>query len=113
MGGAQREQFRGKPNLCGIAGFTHLNFRAEPERIRNAAESILHRGPDQQGFFESDTVSLAATRLKIIDLETGDQPIVSADGDCVIVFNGEISTPSCGANWSIAATASVRRPIPK
>jgi asparagine synthase (glutamine-hydrolysing) len=76
--------------LCGITGFTHLNFRADPELIRNAAQSILHRGPDQQGYFESDTVSLAATRLKIIDLETGDQPIVSADGDCVVVFNGEI-----------------------
>lgn len=76
--------------MCGIAGYTHLNFRANPGRIRKAAQAILHRGPDQQGFFESDTVSLAATRLKIIDPETGDQPIVSTDGDCVIVFNGEI-----------------------
>jgi asparagine synthase (glutamine-hydrolysing) len=52
--------------------------------------TILHRGPDQQGVFESDTVSLAATRLKIIDLASGDQPIVSGNGDAVIVFNGEI-----------------------
>ena len=76
--------------MCGIAGFTHLSFRPYPERIRDAAATILHRGPDQQGIFESDTVSLAATRLKIIDLESGNQPIVSADGDTVIVFNGEI-----------------------
>jgi asparagine synthase (glutamine-hydrolysing) len=76
--------------LCGIAGFTHYNFRPSPARIRDAAATILHRGPDQQGYFESDSVSLAATRLKIIDLESGNQPIVSEDGDSVIVFNGEI-----------------------
>ncbi len=52
--------------------------------------SLIHRGPDQQGVFESKFVSLGATRLKIIDLESGDQPIVSEDGDTVIVFNGEV-----------------------
>ncbi len=76
--------------MCGIAGFTHLGYRPHPERIREAAAAIVHRGPDQQGVFESDLVSLAATRLKIIDLASGDQPIHSANGDTVIVFNGEI-----------------------
>jgi len=76
--------------LCGIAGFTHSRWFAAPERIRRAAATLRHRGPDQQGVFESKTVALAATRLKIIDLEGGDQPVVSADGDSVIVFNGEI-----------------------
>ena len=76
--------------LCGIAGFTHRSTSADPARIREAAASILHRGPDQQAVFESGLISLAATRLKIIDLEGGDQPICSADGDTVIVFNGEI-----------------------
>ncbi len=52
--------------------------------------SLIHRGPDQQGVFESDFVSLGATRLKIIDLESGDQPIAAENGDTVIVFNGEI-----------------------
>ena len=54
--------------LCGVAGFTKLKFSPGPERIRSAVQSIVHRGPDQQGVFETDTVSLAATRLKIIDL---------------------------------------------
>ena len=76
--------------MCGIAGFTHRDCRSDPGRIREAAASILHRGPDQQGVFESDVVSLAATRLKIIDLESGNQPIASEDADTVIVFNGEI-----------------------
>jgi len=50
----------------------------------------VHRGPDEQGVYESDAISLGATRLKIIDLASGDQPIVSDDRDTVIVFNGEI-----------------------
>src|SRR5260370_41542867 len=49
-----------------------------------------HRGPDQQGVFQSETVALTATRLKIIDLGGVDQPILSDDGDTVIVFNGAI-----------------------
>lgn len=76
--------------MCGITGFTHHNYRPNPKRIREAVASIWHRGPDQQGVFESDSISVAAARLKIIDLESGNQPIVSEDGDTVIVFNGEI-----------------------
>jgi asparagine synthase (glutamine-hydrolysing) len=76
--------------LCGIAGFTQTGWAAEPDRIGRAASTLLHRGPDQQGVFQSDSVALAATRLKIIDLAAGDQPIISEDGDTVIVFNGEI-----------------------
>jgi asparagine synthase (glutamine-hydrolysing) len=76
--------------LCGIAGFTKLKFIPSPGRIQSAVRSLIHRGPDQQGVFESGLVALGATRLKIIDLDAGDQPIVSEDGDTVIVFNGEI-----------------------
>jgi len=76
--------------LCGIVGFTRRNFSPEPERIRKATQTIIHRGPDQQGVFQSDRVALGATRLKILDLSAGNQPIVTEDGDTVIVFNGEI-----------------------
>jgi asparagine synthase (glutamine-hydrolysing) len=76
--------------VCGIAGFTHKNHRPEPGRIRDATLALVHRGPDQQGFWESGEVSLGAARLKIIDLAGGDQPIVSENGDAVVVFNGEI-----------------------
>ena len=76
--------------MCGIAGFTHKNWSPDPDRIRRAAATLVHRGPDQQGVFRSDICSLGATRLKIIDLEGGDQPIFSQNGDAVIVFNGEI-----------------------
>jgi asparagine synthase (glutamine-hydrolysing) len=76
--------------LCGIAGFTHAHRAAPAGRIREAVASIVHRGPNQQGVFESEAVSLGAARLKIIDIEGGDQPILSEDGGTVIVFNGEI-----------------------
>jgi asparagine synthase (glutamine-hydrolysing) len=76
--------------LCGIAGFTHARRPAAPGRIQDAVASIIHRGPNQQGVFESEAVSLGAARLKIIDIEGGDQPILSTDGDTIIVFNGEI-----------------------
>lgn len=76
--------------MCGIAGFTHKDRPAEQGLIQRATMSMLHRGPDQQGFFESDSVSLGAVRLKIIDLAGGSQPLFSQDGGLVIVFNGEI-----------------------
>lgn len=59
-------------------------------RIREATDSLIHRGPDQQGTHQSEQVSLGAVRLKIIDLKAGDQPMVSDDGNTVLVFNGEI-----------------------
>ncbi len=74
--------------MCGIAGFTHLHRVPDPSRIREATRSIAHRGPDQNGIYESPLVSLGAVRLKIIDLHGGEQPMRS--GDTVIVFNGEI-----------------------
>jgi len=76
--------------LCGIAGFTTKNWSAPPERIRQATATLIHRGPDQQGVFQSELFSLGAARLKIIDLDHGNQPILTEDGDSGIVFNGEI-----------------------
>ncbi len=76
--------------MCGIVGFTHQSWVPDSDRIRSAANTLIHRGPDQQGVFESSTVSLGGARLKIIDIESGDQPIFSDDRDSVIVFNGEI-----------------------
>ncbi|HEY2461297.1 MAG TPA: asparagine synthase (glutamine-hydrolyzing) [Candidatus Acidoferrum sp.] len=76
--------------MCGIAGFTHKNWSPEAERIQRATATLAHRGPDQSGVFRCDILSMGATRLKIQDLAGGDQPILTDDGDTVIVFNGEI-----------------------
>src|SRR5581483_11336910 len=76
--------------MCGIAGFTHFGRPASPGVLRGAIDSLRHRGPNQQGTFESTGISLGAVRLKIIDLEGGNQPIQTSDGEYVVVFNGEI-----------------------
>jgi asparagine synthase (glutamine-hydrolysing) len=76
--------------MCGIVGFTEKGWSPDAERIRRATSTLRHRGPDQQGVYQTKGCSLGATRLKIIDLNAGDQPIVSEDRDVAIVFNGEI-----------------------
>lgn len=76
--------------MCGIAGFTHKNWAPEPERIERATDTLAHRGPDQRGVYLSSVLSMGGARLKIIDLQGGDQPILTDNGDVAIVFNGEI-----------------------
>ena len=76
--------------VCGIVGFTHSQGRPVDDRITRATLSLVHRGPDQQGTYESSVISLGAVRLKIIDLASGDQPFFSDDRDTIIAFNGEI-----------------------
>jgi asparagine synthase (glutamine-hydrolysing) len=76
--------------LCGIAGFTHKSSESSSDRIHQAAHLLFHRGPDQQAVFESRCVALAAARLKIIDLKSGDQPMTDENGDTTVIFNGEI-----------------------
>jgi len=76
--------------VCGIVGFTTKTWSPGPTRIDEATATLFHRGPDQQGVFRSARCSLGATRLKIIDLAAGDQPILAEDGEAAIVFNGEI-----------------------
>jgi asparagine synthase (glutamine-hydrolysing) len=89
--------------LCGIAGFTHKNWSPELDRIERAVTTLAHRGPDQRGVFRSNTCSIGATRLKILDLESGDQPMVSDDGNTAIVFNGEIYN-----HWEIRTELEAR-----
>jgi len=74
--------------MCGICGFTGTRNDA---LLRTMAASLVHRGPDEDGFFtEEDRISLGMRRLKIIDLATGSQPIANEDGTVTVVFNGEI-----------------------
>lgn len=76
--------------MCGIAGFTHTGSRPDPQILERALHSIHHRGPNQHGIHRTDGASIGAVRLKIIDLQGGDQPMVTADGDLAIAFNGEV-----------------------
>jgi asparagine synthase (glutamine-hydrolysing) len=76
--------------MCGIAGYTHISCSLPDGVLDAALQGMIHRGPDQQAGYITPHVSLGATRLRIIDLQGGDQPMHSQDGRCTIVFNGEI-----------------------
>ncbi len=75
--------------MCGICGFTgYLNDNGET--LERMMDKIRHRGPDSEGKYIDDNVSLGFRRLSIIDLKGGDQPIANEDKTKEICFNGEI-----------------------
>jgi asparagine synthase (glutamine-hydrolysing) len=75
--------------MCGIAG-AFGPVAADRPLIEKMARAIVHRGPDHTGSHFSDSVALIMNRLAIIDLEGGNQPFFSSDGQVALVFNGEI-----------------------
>ena len=83
--------------MCGIAGYVTVSNKIHAgDMLRKMAGAMSHRGPDDEGFFYSESksgneyIGLAHRRLSIIDLTTGHQPIGNEDGTVQIVFNGEI-----------------------
>src|SRR5919202_1587988 len=76
--------------MCGICGTASTRRAADRERLAAMSATIVHRGPDSDGTFVDGGVGLAARRLSIIDLDTGDQPIANEAGTVVVVQNGEI-----------------------
>ncbi len=73
--------------MCGIAGYYGI---ADKKLIKRFSKELAHRGPDGEGIFQNEQVSLLNRRLAIIDLKTGDQPIYNEDKSLVVVYNGEI-----------------------
>jgi asparagine synthase (glutamine-hydrolysing) len=77
--------------MCGIVGIFHFDRRAQVDgdllRAMNAA--IVHRGPDEDGFFMSGPLGMANRRLSIVGLADGRQPIANEDETVWTVFNGE------------------------
>src|SRR3989442_10659273 len=73
--------------MCGIAGYVG---GAPPELLAAMVGALKHRGPDDEGIHVEPGVGLGMTRLAIIDLVTGRQPMSTADTAAWIVFNGEI-----------------------
>lgn len=78
--------------MCGIAGiYNYKTLEPVSERfLKSMNDTLVHRGPDDQGFYVSDEVGLAHRRLSIIDLATGHQPMTNEDCTVWVVFNGEI-----------------------
>jgi len=78
--------------MCGICGivFADGERRVDAAMVEAMNCALTHRGPDDAGLWDGGHVALAMRRLSVIDVAGGHQPMVSDDGDVVIVFNGEI-----------------------
>lgn len=76
--------------MCGIAGIFLRHGTPDSARLQAAAAALAHRGPDDTGVYVSGRAGLVHTRLSIIDLEGGHQPIRSATEQLSLIVNGEI-----------------------
>lgn len=78
--------------MCGICGklIFDREGRVSPALIKGMADTMEHRGPDDDGYHISGQIGLGFRRLSIIDLSGGHQPLCNENGTCWIVFNGEI-----------------------
>ena len=78
--------------MCGICGILYPGGTQHVDRniLANMNRQIVHRGPDDEGYFVEGNVGLAIRRLSIVDVKTGHQPIANEDESLWIVFNGEI-----------------------
>ena len=77
--------------MCGIAGV--LDLGAGPgalDAVDAMTAALVHRGPDEDGFYRGEGVALGVRRLSIIDLQTGSQPLANEDGTVWVVMNGEL-----------------------
>lgn len=75
--------------MCGFVGYIN-NKEKNEDIIKQMSEVIIHRGPDDEGYFTDDYAALAFRRLSFLDLKHGGQPMYNEDNSLVITFNGEI-----------------------
>ena len=76
--------------MCGICGFLTPHSDSNSETLQRMNARLVHRGPDDEGYFVEPGVGLAARRLSIIDVAGGHQPLSNEDGTVWITYNGEI-----------------------
>ncbi|HEX2570369.1 MAG TPA: asparagine synthase (glutamine-hydrolyzing) [Polyangia bacterium] len=76
--------------MCGIAGILRYDAPPEEERALRLQRALRHRGPDGQGLVRAGAACLVHTRLALLDLTGGGQPMTSPDGRYVLTYNGEV-----------------------
>ncbi len=78
--------------MCGIFSIYYFDkdHQVNQQMVADATNTMIHRGPDDCGFFVLENIGLGHRRLSIIDLSSGHQPMTNEDGNIVIVYNGEI-----------------------
>lgn len=78
--------------MCGIAGIYYFNGekRVDQASLKAMADALVHRGPDDDGYFHMDSLGFAHRRLSIIDLAGGHQPLFNEDKSIALICNGEV-----------------------
>jgi asparagine synthase (glutamine-hydrolysing) len=76
--------------MCGIAGMASFDRPVSEALVRRMTATLIHRGPDEDGFYAAAHAALGARRLSIIDVAGSHQPVRSEDGRVRAVFNGEL-----------------------
>jgi len=77
--------------MCGICGIYNIDNRpVDKNLLKKMNNTLIHRGPDDEGYYVNGSIGLGHRRLSIIDLDTGKQPMGNKDGSVQVVFNGEI-----------------------
>ena len=76
--------------MCGIAGIVAPNASEYEKNLQYMIDGLIHRGPDGDGCYFFKNCAMGHRRLSIIDLKTGQQPMISSIGNVGITFNGEI-----------------------
>jgi asparagine synthase (glutamine-hydrolysing) len=76
--------------MCGIAAIIADSSRSYEANLHRMVKALQHRGPDASGTFFFENCALGHARLSIVDLSTGDQPMVDGRSSVGITFNGEI-----------------------
>ena len=74
--------------MCGFSGIVAEGY--QQKHIESMCSMLVHRGPENTSIYRYEKFWLGHSRLRIIDLETGDQPIFNEDGTVGVIFNGEI-----------------------
>jgi asparagine synthase (glutamine-hydrolysing) len=78
--------------MCGVVGFTGWPVSADARiaAIRRGIQAIVHRGPEEVGYYQDPYFTLGTVRLSVVDLAMGKQPMITADGRYLAGFNGEV-----------------------
>ena len=82
--------------MCGICGEVGDNYgyRVDSRLIQRMMNSLVHRGPDEDGCYVHEMAGLGHRRLSIIDIKTGRQPIANEDNSLQVILNGVILVSS-------------------
>ena len=76
--------------MCSISGICNFEKKPSIQIVELMTKSLSHRGPDDNGFFQNENISLGHNRLSIIDLQNSKQPMKDDKNKNIIIFNGEI-----------------------